>query len=203
MFSAQAHWMNPYRYKDELDRLYGKQITCGRVVFYGSSTFVKWQNIHRDIAYPLENNSFGGSTADEALFHYQRLVTDYKPTAMVWYFGDNDFVCGYSVDEVEYLTHKTWGYIRNRLPDLPIVILATKVCPDRDKYADSIVELNARLRTFAEKTEGFYYVETYDICKPNGEYDLSAYLEDKLHFSQAAYDKIAQRINPLLKELLQ
>ncbi len=194
--------MSPFRYKDELDRLYNKQVTCGKVVFYGSSTFVKWQNICQDIAYPLKNNSFGGATSDEALFHYQKLVVDYRPSAMVWYFGDNDFVCGYSVDEVEYLTHKTWGYIRSQLPNLPIIILATKVCPDRHQYAEQIIELNARLKDFANSVNNFYFVDTYDICKPNDTYDLSMYLEDQLHFSQLAYNKIAQRINLLLKEIL-
>lgn len=202
MFFAQKHWVSPFRYQQELDQLYAKPVTKGKVVFYGSSTFVKWENIQNDIAYSLENHSFGGSTSDEALFHHQKLVVDYAPSAMVWYFGDNDFVCGYTVDEVEYLTHKTWQYVRSSLPNLPIVILATKVCPDRHQYADQIVELNSRLKQFALSAPNFYFVDTFDICKPNGNYDLTMYLNDQLHFSQLAYDKIATRLNPLLKEIL-
>lgn len=202
MFLTHKHWISPFRYKEQLDQLYQKPVTQGKLLFYGSSTFVGWKNLRTDIPYELENHSFGGSVTDEALFHYQKLVVDYNPSAMVWYFGDNDFVCHYTVDEVEYLTHKTWGYIRAQLPNLPIIILATKVCPDRHQNADKVVELNARLKAYAQSAENVYYVETYDICKPDGNYDLSMYLADQLHFSKLAYDKIAQRLNPLLKEIL-
>ncbi len=202
MFSAQNHWVDPFRYKDELNKLYNKPVTQGKVVFYGSSTFVFWKNIHQDIVFPLENHGFGGSTVDEALFHYQKLVVDYNPSALVWYFGDNDVVSGYTVDEIEYLTQKTWSYIRSQLPNLPIVILATKVCPNRQPCIDKIVELNSRLKCFADNTKNFYFVDTYDICMQNGNYDLSMFIGDQLHFSQLAYDKIAQKINPLIKEIL-
>ncbi len=202
MFLNHTHWVDPFRYKWELDELYAKPVSEGKVLFYGSSTFRGWDNIRKDIHFDLENHSFGGSATDEALFHYPHLVLDYKPSCMVWYFGDNDFVCQYSVDEIEYLTHKTWANIRAWLPELPIVVLATKICPARHENAEKVLELNRRIKDFTEKHSGFYFVDVVDFCKKDGQYDLQMFKEDQLHFTQNAYDIIAQRMNPLLEEIL-
>lgn len=201
MYTTSEHWQNPWRYWDQLEGMYQKTPSEGKIVFYGSSTFAFWKNLANDIHYPVENHGFGGSVSDEALYHYNKLVVEYKPKALVWYFGDNDFVCNYSVDESEYLTHKTWSCIRTHFPDMPIIILGTKICPNRHEYVSQVTELNKRLKEFADNTPNYYFVDTTDICKANGEYILENFIEDQLHFSQKGYDLVAKKLNPILDTL--
>ncbi len=71
----------------------------GAVVFYGSSTITMWG--HERLAHQMKdiaviNRGFGGSTAEQALYYYSRVIKPLVPRALVWYEGDNDICVGYT-----------------------------------------------------------------------------------------------------------
>jgi len=63
----------------------------GGILFYGSSTMVLWREedlLQRQMApLPVLSTGFGGSTAEEALYYYQRLVLPARPSILVYYEG--------------------------------------------------------------------------------------------------------------------
>jgi lysophospholipase L1-like esterase len=61
------------------------------VVFVGSSSIRLWDTLAADMApLPVLNRGFGGSQLAHAVHFADRIVTRYRPRAVVLYAGDND-----------------------------------------------------------------------------------------------------------------
>ena len=104
------HKVDMYRYEPELQAIIAKQGKDCDVLFYGSSTFGIWKSIEEEFkAYKAINAGFGGSTSDEALFHYERVAKPFAPKVVLWYYGDNEPVCSYTVEETKELFLATWN----------------------------------------------------------------------------------------------
>ena len=87
----------------------------GGILLYGSSHFAVWREewLTRQMApYRLYNRAFGGSTAEEALYYYPRLVRPAAPRALLYYEGDNDIPMGYTPGEVWELTRRVLSWAR-------------------------------------------------------------------------------------------
>lgn len=196
------HRVDMYRFRDELERLAQKKIPHDPVLFYGSSTFGMWKDLEETFAaYRAVNFGFGGSTSDEALFHYEWLAKPTAPRVMVWYFGDNEPVCGYTAAETKELFAATWDRFFLDFPGISIITIATKTSPARNEYAGFVHELNAWQKAYASQRDNLFYVETADICQKDGAYLLPHYLPDRLHFSAEGYALLAQRVKALLDQL--
>lgn len=197
------HKIDMYRFEDELQNIVAKQGRKCDLLFYGSSTFGIWKTVEEEFKdMNAINAGFGGSTSDEALFHYDRVAKPFAPKIMLWYFGDNEPVCSYTVEETKELFSATWERFVNDFPGIKIITIATKTSFARDEYAPFVKELNAWQKEEAAKRPYLTYIETADICKDNnGEYIFENYLEDKLHFGRKGYDIIAARIRETLKTL--
>lgn len=194
-----AHRVDMYRYGDELERIKEKQGKPCKVLFYGSSTFAIWQTLEEEFSgYNAINAGFGGSTSDEALFHYENIAKPFAPDVLLWYFGDNEPVCGYTAEETETLFKSTWDRFIADNPKIKIITVLTKVSPARDEFKDFVAEVNAWQKKIAQESENITYIETYDICKKDGEYILENYLPDELHFGRKGYDILFKRIKEAL-----
>ena len=193
------HKIDMFRYGDELNAIVAKQGRECRTLFYGSSTFAIWKDIESLFApYAAINAGFGGSTSDEALFHYERVAKPFNAQTLVWYYGDNEPVCSYTVEETKQLFVATWEKFLADNPNIRIITIATKTSPARNEYAGFVKELNEWQKEYANSHDYLTYIETKDLCYRCGKYTLSNYLPDQLHFSQKAYEKIYQRLKDAL-----
>ena len=105
------HKVDMYRYEPELQAIIAKQGRPCDVLFYGSSTFGIWKSLEEEFAaYNAINAGFGGSTSDEALFHYERVAKPFAPRIVLWYYGDNEPVCSYTVDETKKLGYQDFQF---------------------------------------------------------------------------------------------
>ncbi|MBO7377852.1 MAG: hypothetical protein J6U35_03145 [Clostridia bacterium] len=189
------HRVDMYRYGWELDNIKAKQGRKCDVLFYGSSTFGIWKDLEDRFAdYRAINAGFGGSTSDEALYHYENIARPFCPKTVVWYYGDNEPVCSYSVAETILFFSATWEKFVADNPDVKIITIATKTSPARDEYAPFVRELNAWQKQAAKERAYLSYIETADICAKDGEYLLENYLPDQLHFGKKGYDILFDRI---------
>ena len=197
------HKIDMYRYEPELQTIIAKQGRPCKVLFYGSSTFGIWKDIELLFqSYQAINAGFGGSTSDEALYHYDRVAKPFAPDVVVWYYGDNEPVCSYTVEESKELFLATWDRFRADFPNVKIVTIATKTSFARDEYKDFVRELNAWQKEMSDKLPYLTYIETADICKDkDGNYIFEHYLDDKLHFGPEGYKILAVRLKEVLDEL--
>ena len=197
------HRMDMFRYSWELENLKKKPILKDATLFYGSSTFAIWKDLEEVFKeYHAMNFGFGGSTSDEALFHYESLAKPVKPKVLVFYNGDNEPVCSYTVEETIELYQAVFNRFREDFPGIKIIVLETKTSPARDEYKDFVNALNKWSREYVSLNDDMYFVETKDLCKDaQGNYKLDSYLDDQLHFSPKSYVIIAERIKEILKKI--
>ena len=191
------------RFADELNALANKPVKKGCVLFYGSSTFGIWKELEQVFAdYNAVNCGFGGSTAHEGWYNYECVAARQQPSVMVWYYGDNDPVCGYTAQETEQLYVETWNKFRKDFPQIKIVTIATKTSPARNEYAEYVGELNAWQKDYAaQHSDWLTFVDTSDICKKDGEYLLENYLPDQLHFGEKGYAILTKKLKAVLDKI--
>ncbi len=178
----------------------------GGILFYGSSTIVNWRadNLLQRQMTPLPalSTGFGGSTAEEALYYYARLVLPVKPSILVYYEGDNDLSLGYAPAEVVELSHRLFEWARRDLPGLRIVIIPVKESPARLELLAQIRALNLLWLRYAAE---FADTDATDIApltldthnQPRGD----IYQPDLLHLNPHGYELLAGQVKPLLTAL--
>lgn len=196
------HRIDMWRYKEEIDALSAQTPKQNAVLFYGSSTIARWDGLEQAMQpYLVNKRGFGGSTSDEGLYHYERLVLPCKPCVVVWYFGDNEPVCGYSVEETWECYTTTWERLKQDFPQVKIVVIETKTSPARQEYSNFVLALNSRVKAFVRENSGFYDVPVDDICRKDGKFIVENYYEDLLHFGEKGYDLLGKKVKKILDEI--
>ncbi len=158
----------------------------GGILLYGSSHFAVWREewLTRQMApYRLYNRAFGGSTAEEALYYYPRLVRPAAPRALLYYEGDNDIPMGYTPGEVWELTRRVLSWARAAFR------------PFQDEY-------NARLRAAAAEDPDTVYVDQAPFLEDEeGCVRTELYSDDQLHLNEAGYACVAEALKEALGRL--
>jgi len=193
------HKIDMWRFYDELENIKKKEPVENCTLFYGSSTFAHWVSIEDDFKeYNARNAGFGGSTSDEALFHYDSIVNKFKPSILLWYFGDNEPVCGYTLKETIEMFDEMFDRFHKDYPNSLIIIVGTKSSYARKEYYDYVVGLNKYEKEIASRKDYIEYVDTSDIYYKDGDYNLDNFCEDKLHFNMQGNNLIATKIKKII-----
>lgn len=195
------------RYEAEVDLLekrpLGKSVD---VLLYGSSTFAFWGQENASKAlfpFTVINNGFGGSTAEEAMHYFPRLVKPYTFKAIVLYEGDNDLVMSYSPIEVMDWFTKLIKEIKLVQPKAKIAILAIKYSPARKKIISLQRQLNQSLKQLALNDKNIFFIsQEEDLFNKDGKLIKSLFLEDKLHFSSQGNLLMGNKIKLLLSSII-
>lgn len=182
---------------------------AGAVVFYGSSTITMWG--HDRLAAQMKdivsvNRGFGGSTAEQALYYYNRMVRPLAPRAMVWYEGDNDICAGYTPEEAFALSERVFAWARKDMPGIKIYLLPVKSCPSREQLVPKYEEYRRLLRGYAESHENVYYIDYMPMLYENGETGgrirRDIFCDDMLHFNDRGYEELSAVVYDYLKKTL-
>lgn len=178
----------------------------GGILLYGSSHFAVWKEewLARQMApYRLYNRAFGGSTAEEALYYYPRLVRPAAPRALLYYEGDNDIPLGYTPGEIWELTRRVLAWARYDAGGrLPVVLLGLKHAPARAAFRPFQDEYNALLRAAAEEDPDIVYVDQAPFLEDGeGHVKTDLYSDDLLHLNEAGYAGVATALKDALGRL--
>lgn len=196
-------------------------IQTGAIVFYGSSGFTRWGSPISSYSHrPLEedipgciNRGFGGSTAEELLYYYPRLILPLKPRAMVVSVVHNDRGMGYTPDEVVTNLAKLFEFART---DFPGIRLYACSCRPTIKFTTGdhllyINEFNRLLKEYCDRHEDTTFVDHinhpiwFEDPKDTGDYlkiRRDIFVEDDVHFNQLGYDLYKQFMLEVLKDIL-
>lgn len=172
----------------------------GAVLFVGSSSIVFWSKLSEDMA-PLAviNRGFGGSQMHELNEFRDRIVTNYKPRAIVIYEGDNDVAAGKSPDEILASYDDFIQHIDEKLPETDVCFIAIKPSIRREDMWPQMEQVNSGLQKRAENREDFCYL---DIATPmmEGEEFVrpELFVGDGLHLNRKGYEVWVEVIQPIL-----
>jgi lysophospholipase L1-like esterase len=171
------------------------------VLFVGSSSIRLWDLKKSFPELPTINRGFGGSQMADAARHAGRIVTPYKPRAIVLYEGDNDLNAKKSPAQVAADFEAFLKLVRANLPTTPVLVIGCKPSPARCKLIEQQRELN---RLLAERCQQDGHATFLDIERPmlnaEGQPRAELFREDKLHMNDAGYEVWTALLQPLLKK---
>ncbi len=191
---------------------YEKQpIEKGKILFYGSSGFTRWSAIYGNR--PLEedirmkdgspaavNHGFGGSTVEEGLYYYNRMVKPWEPRAIVVRFFPNDVKFGYAPIELVNMIAQLCNWAR---ADFPGVKLYLCDAMPHLRYVNNKIwhglakRFNKILKEYCDANEDCVYVGQstwpgfYTDPADAGDYSKirqDIWVADEAHFTQEGYD---------------
>src|SRR5579884_12242 len=109
---------------------------AGVLVFTGSSSIRFWETLARDMApLPVLNRGFGGSRIADVTHYAHRIVTPYRPRAVVFYAGENDIaLAGRTAEQVRDDFAAFCARVHAALPDVPIYFISIKAPKRRRRF---------------------------------------------------------------------
>ena len=196
----------------------------GRIVFVGNSGFTRWDPMYgmkamedqirkKDGSPAVWNHGIGGSTTEDQLYYYDRLIKNYRPRALVLLSHGNNKSYGYSPEEAIFLLTRLCAYARTDFPGIWLY-----VCTSRPTYAGrtnpawleyarkydqlleeyaaghadvTVLRFSDEPRLFEDGHAGDYTKARKDLC-----------IEDMIHSNQAGFDILADFFTKALDELL-
>lgn len=206
----KARSEDPLVWEEDVADLEAK--TAGRypageaVVFVGSSSIRLWDSLEEDMApVPALRHGFGGAKLNDVVHYAPRLVTAYRPRAVVVFAGTNDIQPG-AVKPPEVLLERYRAFVdtvRAAEPGLPVYFIAITPSIMRWKVWDAAQETNRLIAEWSATQPALYVIDTGDaLLGPDGKPDRDNYIFDGLHLSDRGYALWTRLIRPpLLDEL--
>jgi len=188
------HTVKPNRYEEDVRCLSFRDRRVsppqGATLFVGSSSIVMWKTLSRDMqGMPVLNRGFGGSTADDLLYYFDRIVLPYKPERIIYYEGDNDMGNGTAPEVFADSTRRFIQLVKEKFPDTKIYLLSIKPSFARIRLAQKVDKANMLLRDIAGADDSVYFI---DVSTPmydsEGRLRKDIFLEDGLHMNAAGYE---------------
>ncbi|MBN8884878.1 MAG: hypothetical protein J0I77_04120 [Rudaea sp.] len=196
--TGSAIWEPDIRKFEESDR--AQPPKAGTIVFIGSSSIQKWQDVAADFpAKRVLNRGFGGSRIADSTYYAGRVVVPYKPAMVLLYAGDNDINDGHTAQQVldDYVAFVT--RVRKELPAVPIAFISIKPSPSRVKLLPVMREANEKIRAYAAAHPHLLYIDVASkMLDAKGQPREDLFIEDRLHMNRAGYDLWRGIIAPYL-----
>ena len=172
------------------------------ILFVGSSTFRKWENMQSYFpGYNIINRGFGGSTFPDIIAYENDIIFPYHPRQIVIYCGDNDLAYSQIVTPQLVFRRFTqlFSFIRRRLPNTSIAYISIKPSPSRKKMWAKMNVANNMIRTFLNRNENTAFIDVFNkMLLSDGELRSELFSEDQLHLNKKGYALLQQSIQPYL-----
>jgi lysophospholipase L1-like esterase len=157
------------------------------VLFVGSSSIRLWSTLKEDMApLPIHNRGFGGSTIAQSNMYFDRIVSPYRPRAIVLYAGENDLDGGQSPDAVATEFRRFLEMKRAKLGKTPVFYISAKPSKQRFGQLARQSELNAAIRQLAASSADLTFIDVVTPMLRDGR-PQDLYVDDGLHMNAAGY----------------
>jgi len=172
------------------DRMLPSTIKRG-VVFYGSSSIVKWEpTLAPDFPdYSTVGRGFGGSLILEGYEEFKRIVYPLEPSVLVVYSGENDIGAGATPATVQDSFRNLIRTTRRFYPNLPIAYISIKPTPARAALLSKMNETNILIRGDIETLfPGVTFINIWPfMLLPNGQPNPDLFGPDHEHMNSIGY----------------
>lgn len=174
---------------------------AGGIVFVGSSSIRLWKLEKSFPDLPVINRGFGGSEIEDSVHFAKRIVLPYHPKTVVFYAGDNDIKKNKTAETVASHFKDFCGVVHDHLPQTKILFIGIKPSPSRWSLIAEQRKANGLIRDFCASTNYARFVDVEPVMLgSNGEPEPELFKEDKLHMTDAGYERWTAVLAPALKE---
>ncbi|MEM7754747.1 MAG: GDSL-type esterase/lipase family protein [Planctomycetota bacterium] len=164
----------------------------GAVVFIGSSSIRRWEQLTRDFPeYRIIQRGFGGAQFEHVNQYVDDIVLPYQPSAIVIWAGTNDLSTGETAAEVfgDYQTFV--GLVLGAQPNVDIFYLGVTPTTANGPTTAERDAFNALVEAESAGNPRLHYVDLptpfYALNPPSGP-DFQALYVDAIHLNRAGYD---------------
>lgn len=198
-------------YDATIEEYEAQPIETGKILFYGSSGFTRWQEKYgmrpleddirmKDGSPAAVNHGFGGGIMEQGLYYYDRMVKPWAPRAIVLRFFPNDITMGYSPMEIMYLIAHFCNRARADFPGIKLYLcdaMPHKKYMENGLWKKCARQYNQLLWNYCELNDDCTYVGQstwpgfYENPEDAGDYSkvrTDIWIEDEMHFTQDGYD---------------
>ena len=206
----------PLALNGEVDRWTSQDIvdpvSPGGVLFVGSSSIRRWENLTKDFAdYRIVQRGFGGSQFSDLNPIVNRIVTPYQPSAIVVFEGTNDIRVGNKTGEQVFADFQTFvNSVRTQQPNVPICYIGITPVPSFFNNPDHDPRrriANSLIKAYCEsdpnlKLHFFNTNALLDDLHDNNPTEWETYFVDDTHMNRKGYDHFTTVIKPALQAVL-
>jgi lysophospholipase L1-like esterase len=172
------------------------------VLFVGSSSIRLWRTHESFPDLPVVNRGFGGSQVCDIIHFADRVVFPYKPSAIVFYAGDNDLAAGKSASRVFQDCRRFIGLVHARLPTTRIVLLSVKPSRARWSLWPEAQKANDLLAGFCKSDNRLFFTDLgTPLLGPDGMPAADLFLKDQLHLNDRGYSVWGKALTPVLQKI--
>jgi lysophospholipase L1-like esterase len=172
-----------------------------QVEFLGSSTIRVWgAALTTDMApIPVINRGFGGSQMEDVNRWFDRLVPPYRPSAIVFYEGDNDIDAGKSVKRV-LADFDTFMKLKSRaLGATPVIFVSVKPSKARLDQVRKQAKVNRAVLKQTATRKDLRYIDIVPAMLDHG-HPKDIFERDGLHMNRSGYEIWTRVIKPVLEQ---
>lgn len=198
--TLQAQEQGPERWESTIQKFEKSDlenpVEPGRVLFVGSSSIAKWQDVGDYFPdQKVLNRGFGGSQFSDLIYYADRVIYPYKPSKIFIYEGDNDVGAGDKPKDILKEAKKLRKMIAKNLgKEVPVIFISPKPSVARWNLQEQYLETNALLKKFADKKAYTEYADVwYPALDENGMVFKHIFVQDNLHMNADGY-KIWQQV---------
>jgi lysophospholipase L1-like esterase len=175
----------------------------GQVLFIGSSSIKFWKSLAADMSpLPVLNRGFGGSKTREVLAVFDRIVTPYNPSVIVYYCGDNDL--GTDNTDSQSAADAFIAFdqrCREHWPNIRVIYIPIKASIARWSNWPAMQRANAIVRDYCSRTPGAIYVDTVTpTLGADAKPDPSLFEPDGLHINAKGYELWTRTLKPVISD---
>ncbi len=177
-------------------------VPANPVLFVGSSSIRLWRTHESFPDLPVVNRGFGGSQVCDIIHFADRVVFPYKPSAIVFYAGDNDLAAGKSASRVFQDCRRFIGLVHARLPTTRIVLLSVKPSRARWSLWPEAQKANDLLAGFCKSDNRLFFTDLgTPLLGPDGMPAADLFLKDQLHLNDRGYSVWGKALTPVLQKI--
>ena len=199
------------KFESKVNEYETKEMHQNLIMFYGDSAFTRWseafgnENLENEIrmkdgSVAAVNHGLGGSTADQLLYWYSRMVRPYKPRALVLKAYSNDLDHNYSAEQIVFLQSRILDWARIDMPGIKLFVCDAQ--PQNKEKEQKLTayyhrrEYNELMKTYCEQHDDVTMTwlsrnpELYDNPEDIGNYAKvrdDIWVEDGIHFNNEGY----------------
>ena len=200
-------WSKKDFYQEDIDKF--KEVDKGTspdkdlILFTGSSSIRFWSTLKEDMApHKVLNRGFGGAHIAHVNYHFDEIVTPYKPKAIVFFCGTNDLSAFKSPKETFEDFSTFFSRIKNELPGTKLIVIGVKPSTARAYLASEEQEFNSLLSNLAKEEDRLSYISVWNpMLTDEGKANPDLFVEDGLHMNEKGYEIWTRLVKPELDNL--
>lgn len=189
------------RYEDRITEIEAHGVQEGKIILYGSSFFARWgydrakEQFEEASGGKLDvlNHGFGGATIDELLRFYPRLITPYKPRAVMIRSIFNEIHKGLSPEGSIFLVERLLSWLEVDYPGMPVLIIRV----NDNRFCDAaeaarMNRANALLEAVAKDHPAVTVLDINSFFYDAEGNMRPVFVDDGLHLTDEAYQEMAR-----------